>query len=385
MNRKLVVQSTLLGLSLGFITSCGQKPNQEGGAPAALEVPVMTLQEENGILTKTYASSIEGVVNVEIRPQVSGYLAKIFVDEGAFVRAGQTLFQVDDRTYKEQYKNAQASILAAKANLSNVKIDLDRKKELVSNKLVSNLQVDQAQATYEGAQAALAQANAVFETAKINLEFCTIKATVSGTIGRIPYRLGSLINPAAVEPLTLLSDTHAVFAYFSMSENDFVNFQAALPGNSVAEKLKQAAPVTLKTANGQDFPHLGKIDAIEGQFDKNTGSISLRAKFENPQGQLRTGNTGKIALDQHIEQVVVVPITATTAIQDKIYVFTISKEGKAVQTPIEVSGKQESQYFVKSGVTAGDQIITNGLSFLQNGMPVKVKSATTVKDSVNKS
>lgn len=389
MNQKSVFSTTLLGLSLAFLSSCSQNSTQNPATAAPMEVPVMKLQTGNGIISKNYTSSIEGVVNVEIRPQVSGYLYKIFVDEGAVVKKGQALFQVDDRMYREQYKTAQSAILAAKANLATIKIDLDRKKELVSNNLVSTLQVDQAQASYDAAQATLAQAVSALESAKINLDFCTIKAPVDGTIGRIPYRLGSLIGPTGVNPLTVLSDTHAVYAYFSMSEADFVNFQERLSGATTAEKLKSAAPVTLLTANGHIFPETGRIDAVEGQFDKNTGSITLRARFANPNGVLRTGNTGKIVIEEHVDGVLLVPVTATTAVQDKIYAFTIDKDGKAVQTPIEVTGKQGGDYFVRSGLQSGDQIITNGLNFIQNGMPVSIKSAQPTSpataDSLKKS
>jgi len=389
MNQKSVFSTTLLGLSLAFLSSCSQNPAQDSATANPMEVPVIKLETSNGVISKNYTSSIEGVVNVEIRPQVSGYLYKIFVDEGATVKKGQALFQVDDRMYREQFNTAQSAILAAKANLANIKIDLDRKKELVNNNLVSALQVEQAQASYDAAKAAVAQAVSALESAKINLEFCTIKAPVDGVIGRIPYRLGSLIGPTAVSPLTILSDTHAVYAYFSMSETDFVNFQDRLIGANTTEKLKGALPVTLLTASGQEFSQKGKIDAVEGQFDKNTGSITLRARFENPNGELRTGNTGKIVINEEVENVLLVPVSATTAVQDKIFAFTIDKEGKAVQTPIEVSGKQGGNYFVRSGLQSGDQIITNGLNFLQNGMPVTVKSTVAkeaaAKDSLNKS
>lgn len=377
MNQKSIFSTALLGLSLAFLSGCNQSQEQNLGTAAPMEVPVMKLQTGSGSISKSYSSSIEGVINVEIRPQVSGYLYKIYVDEGATVTKGQPLFQVDDRIYREQYKTAQSAILAAKANLANIKIDLDRKKELVSNNLVSTLQVEQAQASYDGAQAALSQAISAFESAKINLDFCTIKAPVSGTIGRIPYRLGSLIGPSGVNPLTVLSDTHAVYAYFAMSETDFVSFQERLSGKTTAEKLKSASPVTLVTANGQTFAQKGYIDAVEGQFDKNTGSITLRAKFDNPNAVLRTGNTGKIVIEEQLENVLLIPVTATTAVQDKIFAFTIDQEGKAVQTPIEVIGKQGGDYFVRSGVQSGDQIITNGLNFLQNGMPVSIKSTQT--------
>src|SRR5690606_23022309 len=156
------------------------------------ELPVAKIEKGNGLVAKEYPASIEGVADVEIRPQVSGYLQKILVDEGAYVKAGQPLFKIDDRLYAEQYNTA-------KANLTNAKIDLDRKKEPAKEKIVSELQVQQAQANYEAAQA-------VTQSARINYEFSTIKAPVNGYLGRINYRLGSLISPAGVQPLTMLSD-----------------------------------------------------------------------------------------------------------------------------------------------------------------------------------
>jgi len=287
------------GMLLGII-SCQSKATtpQQVQAP---EVSVTQVKAGEGEVKNTYAASIEGTMNIEVRPQTSGYLSKIYVDEGAYVRAGQPLFQIDERPFVEQFKTAKAAVAVAEANLRNVKIDLDRKVELVDNKIVSDLQVTQATASFEAAKASLEQAKAAMNAAKINVDFCLIKAPVSGYIGRIPYRLGSLVSAASVEPLTLLTDINQVYAYFSMSEGDFANFQDM-------QASGKSAPVSLVLANDKAYEHAGTIDAITGQFDKNTGSISIRAKFVNPDKKLRAGNTGRIEMVQHLDHVVMVPM-----------------------------------------------------------------------------
>ncbi|WP_270087420.1 efflux RND transporter periplasmic adaptor subunit [Sphingobacterium sp. SYP-B4668] len=377
MNQVSIVKSSLMGISAVFLFGCSAADDKGQQIGQPVEVNMLTIAADNAIVAREYSSAIEGILNVEIRAQVSGYIQKIMVDEGAYVQKGQTLFKIDDQVYVQQYNNAKASVLAAKANLVNMKIDLDRKRELVENNIVSNLQVSQAEATYEATSAALEQAKAAEQSARINIGFCNITAPVSGYIGRIPYRLGSLIGPSIVSPLTILSDTRQVYAYFSMSEKDFSIFQDRLAGNTIETKLRHAAAVQLKTATGKIYSQQGKINAVEGQFDKNTGSITLRAVFDNPGNELRTGSTGRVLMEQHYEQAVLVPISSTIAIQDKIYVFTSDKEGKAVQQPLVVSGKTNGNYIVTEGIQAGEKIVANGLGYLQAGTPIKEKSDIT--------
>lgn len=365
------------------VMSCSSS-NQSQFMMQATEVPVATVAEGEGITQNQYSCAIEGVANVEIRPQVSGYLSKIYIDEGAFVKAGQALFKIDDRSYTQQYHTAKAAVLAAEASLANAKIDLERKKELARNKIVSDLQVRESEAVYQSAEAVVAQAKAAAETARINLEFCTIKAPVSGYVGRFPYRLGSLVGPTSPTALTFLSDIHQVYAYFSMSENEFNTFQARLKGNNLTEKLSSGDSVTLIKSSGEAYAIKGRIDAIEGQFNKNTGSISLRAVFDNKGGELRSGNTGRVVLEQIHRDVVLVPVTSTVSVQDKIYAFSIDTAGKVLQLPIEVFGKTGNNYMVKEGIRAGDKIITAGIERLQSGMPVveMKKQASTNPNSV---
>jgi len=348
----------MLVFVLFFLGGCNQNNQNPGYDQGPPELPVAIVERGDALVTKEYSASIEGVANVEIRPQVTGYLEKILVDEGAYVKAGQALFLVESSIYREQYNTAQA-------NLTTATIELNRKKELVKSKIVSELQVEQADAAYRAAAAQAA-------TARINLNFCTIKAPVSGYIGCIAYRLGSLMSPSNAAPITLLSDIHEVNAYFSMSENDFHNLQQQYPQKNLSEyKL----PVELLISNGSKYEFPGKIDAVEGQFNENTGSITLRAKFNNPKSALRSGNTGKIRIEEKYKDAVLLPIASTIFIQDKTFVFLLDKEGKAQQVPIEITGKSEKNYIISNGLKPGDKYIVSGFERLQPGTKVVEQKA----------
>ncbi|MFS4429375.1 efflux RND transporter periplasmic adaptor subunit [Chryseobacterium sp. S90] len=369
MQRFFIQKSTLLFLSLIVLEGCRKGNQNQGYQQQAPELPVAKVTQGDASVSREYAASIEGISNVEIRPQVTGYLSKIYVDEGDFVKAGQPLFKIEDQVFREQLKSAQAALITAQANLSTSKIDLDRKKELFRNKMVSEIQVKEAEAAYNGARGAVSQSTSGIESAKINLNFSTIKAPVSGFIGRFNYRLGSLMTPGNQEPITLLSDIHQVYTYFSLSENDFNNFQKQYVGNSIDEVIKNTPAVSLLLSGGDQYAEKGKIDAVEGQFNKTTGSITLRAKFNNPNNLLRSGNTGKIILEQFYSNVVLLPVASTRTIQDKIFVFTI-QGGKAAMLPVEVNGKAGDNFIIAKGLKAGDEYITSGFDRLQPGTPV---------------
>ncbi|MBK1897291.1 efflux RND transporter periplasmic adaptor subunit [Chryseobacterium paridis] len=369
MQRFFIQKSTILFLSLVFLTGCKKNNQNQSYQQQAPQLPVETVKQGDASVSREYAASIEGVSNVEIRPQVTGYLTKIFVDEGDYVRAGQPLFKIEDQIFREQLKSAQAALITAQANLATSKIDVDRKKELLRNKMVSDIQLKEAEASYNAARGAVSQSLSSIESAKINLNFSTIKAPVSGYIGRFNYRLGSLLTPTNQNPITLLSDIHEVYTYFSLSENDFNQFQKQNAGSSVDEVIKNTPAVSLLLSGGEKYAEQGRIDAVDGQFNKTTGSITLRAKFNNPNNLLRSGNTGKVVLDQFYSNVILLPVASTRSIQDKVFVFTI-KDGKAVQLPIEIGGKAGDNFIVSKGLKAGDQYIVTGFDRLQPGTPV---------------
>ena len=371
MKRNIVFTTSLFILfSLLLFASCGQGNPAGGYQQGPAEVPMAAVATGNATIESEYATAIEGLSNIEIRPQVSGYLSKIMVDEGDYVRAGQVLFKIEDRVYLEQLNQAKAAVAAAEANLVTAKINLERKQELATSKIVSDLQVREAQAAYDAIKSAVAQAKAAVASAGINVGFATIKAPVSGYISRFNYRLGSLISPANPLPMTVVSDNHQVYAYFSLSENDFVAFQREHVGNTMDEKLKNSAPVSLVLSDGAPYALEGRVDAVEGQFNKSTGSITLRARFDNPKGELRSGNTGKIKMERHLENVLLFPIASTVMIQDRVFVYLVDGESKVAQVPITIVGKSGDNYMVSEGVQEGAKYIAAGFERLQSGMPV---------------
>jgi membrane fusion protein, multidrug efflux system len=352
-----------------LLYSCSPKPTQVPSAPASASV--VTISSASATTQNDYTASIQGKVNVEIRPQVEGYLERIFVDEGSYVKAGQPLFKINDRPYREQINSASASLHAAEASILNAQLEIDKLTPLVQNKVISDIQLKAAQATFKVAKANAEQAKAIVATARINLGYTLITAPVSGYIGRLPKKQGALISRTDAEALTNLSDVHEVYAYFSLSENDFVHFKMQYPGNTLEEKLKNLPPVSLLLSDNTLYPIAGKIDMIDGQFDKNTGAITFRAVFANGKGLIRSGNTGKVRLTQQHQNALLVPQSATMEIQDKVFVFTVNAGNKVNKQPITISGKSGSSYLVTEGVKPGDRIVFSGLDRLQDGTVVK--------------
>ena len=275
------------------LIGCSDK-SQAPMAVAIPQLPVQAIQVASAVTDAEYPAAIQGTVDVEIRPQVSGNLDEVFVDEGAYVTKGQTLFKINEQPYREQLNNALASLHAAEAALINAQLEIDKLTPLVQNKVVSDYQLKSAKASHRIANANLDQAKAIVSSAKINVGYTTITAPVSGYIGRLPKKQGSLVSSADIEPLTKLSDVHEVYAYFSLGETDFINFKALYSGNTFDDKIKKLPPVTLILADNNAYAETGKIDMVDGQFDKNTGAITLRATFPNSKGLLRSGNTGKV-------------------------------------------------------------------------------------------
>ncbi|WP_348822346.1 efflux RND transporter periplasmic adaptor subunit [Flavobacterium aestuarii] len=374
---------TFLSLITAFLISCADKQQAPAAAPAPL-LPVMAVTTENTTTDSEYPAAIQGTVDVEIRPQVSGNLDRVLVDEGAYVTKGQSLFKINERPFREQLNNALASLHAAEAAYINAQLEVDKLTPLVQNKVVSDYQLKTAKASQKIAAANIEQAKAIVASAKINLGYTNITAPVSGYIGRLPKKQGSLVSANDIEALTTLSDVNEVYAYFSLGETDFIQFKSKYAGNSIGDKIKNLPPVTLLLADNSAYPQKGKIDMVDGQFDKTTGAITVRAKFSNPYKTLRSGNTGKIRLGMEHEDAILVPQSATVEMQDKVFVFTVNKENKVTKTPITIVGKSGANYLIKDGVKTGDQIVLSGIDKLQEGQLIQPeKSAAKIAQITN--
>lgn len=370
------VMKPLLLLLVIFLAACSGK-NPQGESAVPISLPVISLTSGNETTYQEFPASIQGVIDLEIRPQISGILDKIFVNEGASVQEGDPLFKIDERPFKEAVNNAKGQLSSAKAALTNARLEVEKLTPLVANKVISDFQLKTAQSNLESAQANVEQAKATLAAANINLGYTLIKAPVTGFVGRLPKKQGSLIGVSDVNPLTLLSDAREVHVYFSLGEDEFINFNTKYPGKSVSERLKHLPNVSLVLSDKTVYPEEGKIDMVDGQFDKQTGSISLRATFPNEKGLLKSGNTGKVRLAAVHSDVVLVPQSSTMEIQDKMFVFTVGlKTNKVTKTPITVLGASGNSYLVKEGLKSGDLIVFDGLDKLKEGdviVPEKAK------------
>jgi membrane fusion protein (multidrug efflux system) len=371
-----VIAIVLALLSLLLYSSCSSSPAAVTAPPPPPALPVAEIHTASITTYQEYPASVEGAVNVEIRPQVSGSLDKVFVDEGALVHAGEPLFKINDQPYRAQLNNALASQHAAEGALANAQLEIDKLTPLVQNKVVSDYQLKTAKATYDIAKANIEQAKANVSTAQINLGYTLIKAPVNGYIGRLLKKQGSLVAPQDADALTQLSDVHDVHVYFALGEKDFVNFKEQYPGETLKDKLKGVPSVSLLLADNSEYAVKGKIDMIDGQFDKNTGAITLRASFPNAQGLLRSGNTGKIRLSLLHNDALLVPESATVEMQDKVFVFALADSNKVKKVAISIVGKNGDNYLVKDGVKVGDQIVLSGIDHLQEGAKIVPQRAT---------
>ncbi len=359
----------LLIATLSLQYGCG--PSQAGGGYGAMpppQLPVVAVTTSPVTTYKEFTASLEGQVNVDVRPQVAGYLEKSFVDEGAYVTKGQLLFKINDHVYTQQLASAQSSLLAAQANMLKAQIEVDRLTPLVQNNVIADVQLKTAKSEYEAAKASAEQAKAIVANAQINVGYTSITAPANGYIGKIPYKAGSLVGSGEALPLTVLSDVSQMYAYFAMSEPDYIAFKNQFEGNTIEEKLRNTPPVELVLADNTVFGQKGKIGLVEGQFDKATGAISFRVTFSNPGGILRTGNTGKIRIPKLFSEALMVPQNATFEIQDKVFVFLLQDSNKVVSKPFTFSGKTANYYMVDKGLKAGDKIVYSGVGTLKDGM-----------------
>ena len=373
--RKNIKSILTLSTSLFFIVlmaSChsGSRGNDNTNNKR-LSLPVYLVDTGTAITVRDYLGTIEGKINVEIRPQVEGILEKIYVDEGAYVKKGQNLFKINEQPYMEALKNAVAEETVEKAKQKNAQLEVESLKPLVENDVISDVQLRTAQANNEVAKASVAKAGTAVATAKINLGFTNIKAPADGYIGRIPKRIGNLVTKSDSQPLTILSDTHDVYVYFSMSEADFLHFtKGGRANDSLAHNDKLIPFVRLMLADGTEYAEKGVVDAIDGQVNRTTGAISLRATFSNPNDILRQGNTGTLKMEERKPGVLLIPQVATIELQDKTFVYVVTADNTVKMQDIVIDGVSGTSYIVKEGLKSGDRVVLSGFDRLEDGLAI---------------
>jgi membrane fusion protein (multidrug efflux system) len=355
-----------------IIVSCGKKDDKAAQAAAAQvkEYKTLTLQPESATLNTDYPASIQGQQNIEIRPRVEGYIEKIYVDEGAVVKAGQPLFKINAPEYEQEVRTATASIKSAQAAVSSARLAVNKVKPLVEKEIISKYELESAQYNYESAMATLAQANASLVNARTNLGYTTVTSPVNGVVGSIPFRLGSLVSSNNADPLTTVSSIGNVYAYFAINEKVLLNFTKG--SGTLAQKIKQLPEVSLLLSDGSTYTEKGRIETVNGLINTETGSVSIRARFPNPKGIIKSGSSTTVRIPSEVNEGLIVPQSATFELQDKIFAVTVGKDGKTKNVNITIlENKAGNYYVVTSGLKAGDEIVLEGVASLKDGSQIK--------------
>lgn len=358
--------------------SCSQNKTS---TTEASEYPLMTLKREDRQLTEQYAAVIRGRQDVEVRPQVSGSITQVRVEEGAEVKRGQILFIIDQVPYKAAVEVAKAAVATAEAAEETARQTLEGKQMLYADKVISDFELRTAQNEYKSAQAATMQARAELVNARNNLSYTEVKSPVDGVAGMTDFRIGVLVSATMTEPLISVSDNSRMLAYFSLTEKQVLSLTKQY--GSLEEVLKSFPEVSLKLNDGSVYEHKGKIDVISGIIDKTTGTVSLRAIFDNSDGRLMSGGQANIILPYDRPGSIVIPQEATYEIQNRIFAYRVI-DGVAKSTSIEVfpinNGKE---YIVESGLEEGDVIVSEGAGLLKDGTKIANAPGTTSATTQN--
>lgn len=353
-----------LGLGNLFLFACGedQKIVVNESTP---ELPVTELITIDTTIQQEYVSTINAVKNVEIRARVGGFLERIYVDEGQEVRKGQALFRLNSEEYEAALAKAKANLKNAIANAKAAQLEVDRIQLLVEKNVISGSELEVAKAKLSASKARIEEAKSAKSNAAIHLSYTFLRSPFDGTIDRIPLKVGSLIDEGTL--LTRVSDNSSIYAYFNVSESEYLNFEKLRASGASSSNL-----VELKRADGTMHPYQGKIETMEGQFDASTGTIAFRAKFPNPEGVLKHGSSGKVLLTKSVEEALIIPQKAAFEIQDKNYVFLLNPENNTViQKSFVPQMRFSNFYMVKSGLSKGDKIVYEGIQELRDGVQIK--------------
>ena len=332
----------------------------------------MTISLGDRTLTTGYSAAISGVQTVEIRPQVSGMITDILIEEGESVRKDQILFIIDQTPYKAAYEIAVANVKSAEAALSTAQLILESNRNLYNQDVVSEFDLMTAQNDLIEAEARLALCKAEEVNASNNLSYTEVRSPVNGVASMIPYRVGALVSSGITQPLVTVSDDSRVYAYFSMAENQMLDMVQQY--GSLANAIKQMPEVELIMSNGDKYEHTGKINAISGTISESTGAVSIRAVFNNRNHLLRNGGSGTIIIPTTLTGCMVIPQAATYELQDRIFVYKVV-DGKASSTEIKVSSHNNGvEYIVEEGLQVGDIIVAEGAGLIKEGTEIRSKS-----------
>lgn len=364
----IMYHKTLLIVLAGLsIASCKSRTVEEETS----DYKTLIVKLENRTLMQGYSARLDGQQVVEVRPQVSGLITRICIDEGQKVRKGQVLFVIDQVPYQAALAEATANVKSAEANLATAKLNLESTEVLREKNVVQDYDLNAARNELAVAEAALAQAQAQEMSARNNLSYTEVKSPVDGVASMIAYRVGALVSSSISEPLVTLSDDSNVYAYFSLNESQITSLTEQY--GSLDEFMKRMEDVELQMAGGRMYGEKGHISAVSGIVTTGTGTVVLRADFPNDRGLLRSGGSATVMVPTTLAQAVVIPQSATYELQNKTFVYKVVN-GKAQSAPVTLYRLNNgTEYVVEEGLQPGDVIIAEGAGLVKEGVNVNIK------------
>ncbi|MDE7189377.1 MAG: efflux RND transporter periplasmic adaptor subunit [Muribaculaceae bacterium] len=366
-----------------LLPSCKGNNQQQQMSAQAPEYAVLQVGTDNVSLNTAYPATLHGINDVEIRPQVTGFLTQVNVREGQHVNAGQLLFTIDQVQLQAAVDASKAAVEVAQANVNTAQTNANNNKILLDKNIISAPAYQTSVDALNAAKAKLNQARSNLVSAQKNLSYTSVTAPTAVVVGTIDNKTGSLVSPSTL--LTILSDNNAIEAYFSMTEKEIL----ALTDNgarSVNAAIASMPEVELQLSDGTIYPHKGKIISISGVLATATGSATVKASFPNPDAMLRSGNTGLILMPMTVQAALQIPQSATYDIQNMKFCYVVGDSSIVHSTPITVADQNDGKnYVVTSGLKPGDVIVVEGVGIsVRDGMAITPKNPTQPQSTPNK-
>lgn len=363
------LRPALLAVLLCCSGGCKSSAPSAEAADLQRSFPVAPPSIEDVVVRREYVAKIEAVRYAELHARLKGTLEAVAVDEGQRVTAGQLLFSIDARARKQDVVVAQAATHAEQAELDAAQLDLENTRRLAEKNIVSDAELERAKSKAAMSRAKVEQARALAQRAAVELDRADIRAPFDGVVDRIPRKAGNMVTED--ELLTTISDSHEVFAYFSISEHEYLDF--------VRASGARPRQVSLVLADGSTFAQPGQVDAVAGELDPETGTLAYRARFPNPDGLLKHGSSGKVVIEHPIKGAIVVPQSQTFEVQGSVFVFVVDDKHVVHLRKLDVQQRIDDKFVVRGGVTAKDQLLVEGLQLVKDGMVIEPRTPDRVR------
>jgi len=364
----ILPRTAIIVAGLAMILSAGcEKAAPPPPMPSVVDV--MTVVQKDVPIYREWVGSLDGDVNATIRPQVTGYLIKQNYVEGDAVKKGQTLFEIDQRTFQSAVDQAAAARGQQQANHATAAANLARIKPLAEKNAVSRKDLDDAIGSELQARALLDQASAALESAKLNLGFTKIVSPINGIAGIAKAQIGDLLSPSAQTELTTVLTVDPIKVYINISEREFLKFQESGPQAKVED-----VPLQLILLDGSSYPKVGKFSLMNRQVDPTTGTFKVGAQFSNPDGRLRPGQFAKIrATFALLKGALLVPQRAVTEVQGKYLIAVVGEGNKVELRPVQPGERVGSDWIISEGLKPGEKIVVEGTQKVRPGVIVNPK------------